>query len=130
MLFKNSFGHGDVFLLTAPVEGSLASVPGAFDEPTARPHWRLYREIFASALSGRALRKFNPWFGVTEHRVDDGGLIAVVINHATQEAADTIAVAPGYSLSALIGRADFVSDNHYNLRIPGNGYAVLQLRPS
>lgn len=74
-----AFGKGRVFLLSVPLETTLAETQGAF-LPNAAPYWKLYAAAAGEPLSRRHIRRDAPALSITEHPAEDGSLVAVFVN--------------------------------------------------
>jgi hypothetical protein len=90
-------GRGRVYFLGFPLEAEMSIRPGIFQDGPAM--WRLYQQVAADALAGRALRKSSPQVGITEHPVSDRERIAVLINYTRETIHEEIALAPGWILA-------------------------------
>ena len=81
---RATYGTGQIYFLGVPIESDLANRPGAFHHPDAAPWWRIYREIGAPFVAGRALQQTDPFVNVTEHPVDEGHRIVIAINYSPE----------------------------------------------
>ncbi|MFA4944115.1 MAG: glycoside hydrolase family 2 TIM barrel-domain containing protein [Lentisphaeria bacterium] len=128
---KADYGRGTAYLLAWPLEMQLTRTPGVFDDPAARPYWRIYRELAAAIPSARALRVAAPTVAATEHELDGHRRIAVLINHAPAETAVSAVPAAGWELGAVLYGAARPSrreaSGECEFRIPGNDALVLEL---
>jgi hypothetical protein len=81
ILTRAAYGRGRAYFLGVPIELDLANRPGGFHAPDAAPWWRIYREIGEPFLAGRAVRRADPFVGLTEHPLDEARRIVVAINY-------------------------------------------------
>lgn len=93
-----SYGQGQVYLLTVPVERCLTETPGAFHDPQAQPFWQIYRQVAAGVMGGRVVRKEHPMLGVTEHPLNESERIVVAINYSPEPLTETFSLADGWAL--------------------------------
>jgi len=93
-------GKGKVFFLSVPIEQHLSTTPSAFSAADAQPFWQIYRHIALPHLSQRILSKDNPLVGVTEHPLDDGKRLIVLINYSPSPQAVHLTFAPGWQITA------------------------------
>ena len=128
LLCKNRLGEGEVFLLTIPLEAAVATIPQAFEGDDSQPLWLIYGAIAGKVLGKRIVRKSNPWIGITEHILDERNSVAILINYSPRQATDVISLPEGFQASGCDGSATPVSDQHYGINLPPNGFAVWQIR--
>jgi hypothetical protein len=94
------------------MELTLTQTPGAFHSETASPCWRFYKHMAAPFLKRRALRKFHPMAGLTEHPLDASNRIAIIINHSPNPIQDSLTLAPGWRLKRVLhGKAEMNQQN-------------------
>jgi hypothetical protein len=106
------YGKGRVYFLATPMELTLTQTPGAFHSETASPCWRFYKHMAAPFLKRRALRKFHPMAGLTEHPLDASNRIAIIINHSPNPIQDSLTLAPGWRLKRVLhGKAEMNQQN-------------------
>jgi 16S rRNA G527 N7-methylase RsmG len=67
------------------MEMLLTRTPGSFHAPEALPCWRLYQHVSADAVAGRAVAKKHPMLGLTEHHLDEGRRVVVVVNYSPHD---------------------------------------------
>lgn len=126
----SAYGKGKVFVLAFPLEQLLVRTPGVFADPEAPPYWTLYRMLGTDNPAGRVLQKDLPQVGVTEHVLETGAHLAVLINYAPDAATVTLSLTPGWHPAAvLLGNkprhADEAQD--WTLALAANSAAVLRL---
>jgi beta-galactosidase len=78
----HTWGKGEIYFLSVPIEQHLSNTPGAFIDLAAQPFWRIYQAISHSHLSHRIASKDNPLVGITEHPLDESKRIIVLINYS------------------------------------------------
>ena len=121
---RNTVGRGTVFLLNGALEDTMSRTPNAFVHPATSDAWRLYALVAERHCAGRAIRKDNPFLGVTEHPVSDNERLIVAINYASRPCASAWHVAREWRLeNVLAGPAP----EGGMLRLDGNSAAVLRL---
>ncbi|MEI6502946.1 MAG: cellulase family glycosylhydrolase, partial [Armatimonadota bacterium] len=84
------YGRGHVYFLSVPLEMIATNTPGIFHHADAPPLWRVYREFSKDATKGRIARKQHPLLGVTEHPLEDGRMVVVVVNHSPEPVRDAL----------------------------------------
>lgn len=128
VLFCHRLGQGKVYLLGVPLEACLAREPQVFASETPQPHHNIYRRFASELIERRAVRKSNPWIGITEHRMDDGRIIAVLINYSPIPQEDLISTrddcCPVDQEIELSPRGENLS----HISLPPHGHAILELR--
>ena len=94
---RHSWGQGQIFFLSVPIEQYLSTTPGGFVGPQAQPFWQIYRCLLAqAAVPPRVLRKDNPLLGVTEHPLDANRRVIVLVNYSPQAQSAVLDLAPGW----------------------------------
>lgn len=77
---RRALDKGTVYALFAPIEKTMATVPGAVDSEDALPCWRFYRAM--NLRNPRRVAEIDlPTVGLTEHVADDGARILVAVNY-------------------------------------------------
>jgi hypothetical protein len=115
-----AYGKGEIYLLTAPIERSLAETPGAFHAPDAQPFWKIYQEFARKQLAGRAVCKSHPLLGLTEHPLNERERVVVAINYSPREMLTTVELTPGWQTGPVwYGSLDGV-----NLSITANDAVI------
>ncbi len=103
---RNSYGRGEVYFMAAPVELHMAENSGVFTGAQAQAAWRLYEHVGRDALAGHVARKDHPLVGLTEHTMDDGGRVLVLINYSPNAITTQLTLQDGWSIaSTLYGEA-------------------------
>ena len=129
IFFSHRLGRGKVYLLGAPLEASLAKESQIFTTERSQTHHLIYRILGSELLERRAVRKNNPWIGVTEHRMEDGRVIVVLVNYSP-EPQDDIIVTQGDCLPVEQGTSLTPQGEHLtSISLPPNGHALLELKP-
>jgi len=123
---KFQYGKGIVYLLTAPLESSLAGKAGCF-KLGATPFWKIYDEIGKSSRKNHILSKKNPLLGITEHHIDDNKIIAILINYSPENISENIELGKGWKLQKVhYGKAQW-SNHNLKVEINENDAVVLEL---
>ena len=81
---RNSWGSGQVFFLSVPIERYLSRTPGGFTTKNALPFWKIYSYFASVEIEHRAVRKANILVGVTEHILDEKHRVVVLVNYSPQ----------------------------------------------
>lgn len=122
-------GRGTVYLLAVPLEMHAARLPGPYHEPEAQPFWQIYRMVF-EGQTRRAVRRRNPFVGVTEHPAADGSRPLVLINYSPDPQTVELELSPGWvAAETLHGPAPASDGTILNLQLPPNEATILRLRP-
>jgi hypothetical protein len=100
--WTHRLGAGEVQVLTAPIEQELTFTPRAFDGDDALPYWRIYATAARSATAGRLLAFDDPALAVTEHPMEDGSVLALIINHTTAPRSSQARLQHGATLSGVL----------------------------
>lgn len=129
VFFCHRFGKGKVFLLGVPLEASLAGENQVFVDEERPLHHHLYRQFAEDLLAARVVRKNNPWIGVTEHELEDGRVIIVLINYSTEPQEDIVAIAEPYRRVEADLPPESRRGRLQGVSLPANGHAILELRP-
>ena len=119
-----SYGAGQVYLLTAPIERALTETPGSFHDPSAQPFWQIYQTLAAPLLETHAVRKANPLLGLSEHPTTEIERVVVAINYSPDPVHEKLTVAPGWQ-TASVWRGELKADR---LSLPPNDAAVFLIR--
>ena len=122
-------GRGRIYFLTVPLELELARTPGAFAGPQAQDCWRIYRHFAEPCLRRRVVRVESPVVGVTEHPLDRGSRVAVLINHGPQPVSVEVTLARGWAVTrALHGALPRRDGERLVTRLARNDAAVWMLK--
>jgi hypothetical protein len=97
-LSRFRLGLGDAWFLSVPLERAASETPGFFHGPAAEPWWKVYGAVAAKAVVGRALSRDEPRLGITEHPLDGGRRVAVLLNYGPDPLRATVAVEAGWRL--------------------------------
>jgi hypothetical protein len=124
-----SYGQGQIYFLTAPIEMELTRTPGAFHGPEAQPFWKIYRHIARPSMKERAVRKeADPQVGITEHALEDGRRVVILINYSPEERQTRLALNEEWKLEEIwYGEQPASGQPGLILSIPGNEAAVFTL---
>ena len=116
VFFKHSYGKGNVYFMTLPVERHLKEKKGAFYNDSELDYSIIYREIAKTAQIKRIC--------FTEHKIDENSLYAVAINYNNKAEEANFTIEKGYSISVIYG--NFVKG--FKVTIPANDAVILKLK--
>jgi len=120
---RATFGEGCIYLLTFPVELQLTLTPGGFHGEGAEPFWKFYAAMAGDVLQERVLRIDEPQVGVTEHALEDGRRVAVLINYGADERSAVVEIIPGWEVEEVL-HGMFLEGT---VELPANDAVVLML---
>lgn len=124
-----SYGKGEVYFLSVPMEMMLTRTAGAFHHADSAPFWQIYRYVAQKLIANRIVKKHHALLGVTEHCVG-GQCVVIAINYSPDALQDTLKLADGWTLETVLhGDAEDHGD-WLEAHVPGNDGAVLLLRRS
>lgn len=95
---RHTYGRGEVYLLTLPLERYLAGRPGAFHRPSEAPWFELYKTFAGRMLAQRAVKSSHRLVTLTEHPDGDKRLWVVAVNNHTEALPTPLSIAPGWAL--------------------------------
>jgi hypothetical protein len=125
-----AYGQGQVYFFSLPLECELTSTPAAFHASQAQPFWKIYRHMAAPLIQVRRLQKDHPFLGITEHELEDGQALAVLINYSPQQLAARCELLRGWRVTAAwYGQLPEAEDAALLVEIPPNDALVLVLAP-
>ncbi|MFC4775253.1 cellulase family glycosylhydrolase [Paenibacillus sp. GCM10023252] len=82
---KASYGKGNVYFLSVPIEQAFAQARETVYRPEERPYWQVYAQLqHEMKKSGKIVKLDNPFVGVTEHLIDDSQRVAVLVNYSPE----------------------------------------------
>jgi len=105
----------------------ITRTPGVLHHADAPAYWRVYRYVAQDAMARRVVRKQHPLLGVTEHPLDDGRLIVVVVNYSPDTIQDSLKPAEGWSVAQVLHGDATPQPSWVDVVVPGNDGAVLLL---
>lgn len=127
-LLRNKIGRGQVFLMSAPLETALAGMAQVFSGGESPPFWKIYALVGDRVLQRRLVRKCSPWLGTTEHWLDDGAAIVVIVNYSPDRVTDTVRFAESFSCTDFYrGGPIKVTPQGAEIELAGNDFAVVQM---
>lgn len=101
VLTKASYGKGTVYFLSVPVELAMVQGKETSYRTENHPYWKLYEAISADVRSSsRVVRTDAPNWGITEHPIDEGTRVAVIINYSPLTAMNKLVLAEGWKVEA------------------------------
>ena len=120
------YGLGKIYFFSLPVECELTKTPGVFHELQAQPFWKIYQRIAESVLPERVLRTLGPALGVTEHILESGNCLVVIINYNPQPVVTDCVLKTGWKLAETwYGAAPQEAALGLNVSLPSNDALVL-----
>jgi len=122
---RAAYGRGAAYFLSVPIETYLANLPGGFHRPAAAPFWQIYRMIVEPFMSLRAVRKIDPFVGLTEHPLDDSQRIVIAINYSPESRDAALQIAKPWAVDEAWYAAAPANDQQgWRLRLAPNDAAV------
>lgn len=123
------YGQGKMYFFALPLESELVNTPGVFHELNAQPFWKIYRHVAQPLLAGRVLIADEPSLGITEHLLEPGRLLAVLVNYNPRPVKTVASLAQGWSLAETwYGTAPQVDSSGLQVSISSNDAVVLVFR--
>ena len=122
---RHSYGQGQAYFLSMPLETALMNSPGSFHSSTAAPFWKIYAAVASPQVHQRVLQKDNPFLGITEHPLGPDSCLAVLINYSPTALDSSLLCRPGWKWSAaLLGSNPEPVQNVLQCHLPSNEAAV------
>lgn len=106
---KTSYGKGTVYFVGFPLEMTLTETPGAFQSEELGDCWRIYRMIAEPFMGERVVSCAAPYVGVTEHAMDEGTRVIVIINYSPDSAEVPISFREGWAFDCML-RGDDIKE--------------------
>ena len=103
MFFKNKYGQGSIYFLTAPVEKYLAAQRGAFYLDGQPDYAMVYREIAQAAGVKRLAESSDPLVRLTEHKIADGEYYVFAINYSNNDRCTNIVFDRDVDVTTVFG---------------------------
>jgi hypothetical protein len=122
---RNSYGSGEVYFLSLPIESVLANMPGCFHQPGKPPFWLIYRLIAGKCLSDRVVIKNHPMLGVTEHKKNESERTVVIINYSPERVKSAIQLNPEWHLAETRYGNTRERSEGLEVDLPGNDAVVM-----
>lgn len=116
---RRRLGKGWVYLLSAPLEKMIAETPGIVYPEDAAPYYEIYRMLGCHVSTGKAALCDNPFVGLTLHPLENGRIIAILMNYSGREQPASLTLKDGWQARVLFG--------DLSRPIPPNDALVLQL---
>ncbi len=128
--WKNRYGNGQIIVFAAPIETALTKTPGTFDADSP-PYWKVYHEIASSQPCHRRLAIESPNLAVTEHPIDSGQSMAVVINHTATAQTARAVLNEGFAIGRIVrGNIENVGDANPLISIAPHDAVVFTIEKS
>ncbi len=129
IFFEAKHGKGTVFLLSFPLETTMAETPLAFLDKDSAEAWKIYGHIAKDILAMRAIVKENPQLFVTEHRLSSTEMACLAINNGPQRIISTLSLRKGWRFKTCYSENGSAKSGvkGVNLSLAGNSGAVLLL---
>jgi hypothetical protein len=121
-----SYGQGFVFFLAAPLERAVTETIGACDLPD-QGFWRMYAPVAQTVLGSRAVTKYHPHIGVTEHPLSERQRVVVLINYMPQAVVSTARLTAPWQVSTILYGDGTPDDRTMQIRIAANDALVFLL---
>ena len=120
------YGQGRIYFLSLPLECELSRTPGVFHDPKAQPFWKIYHQVAGSLLSERILSVDAPSVGITEHVLEPGKSLVVLINYNPQPVRLEGKLSPGWELvDTWSGAVPHMISVGLRITLPANDGLVL-----
>ncbi len=127
---RNALGKGSATLLAFPIEAQVTATVGSLDAG-ASAWWKWYRRLIDPRAAGRVVAKDDaPWLALTEHEVSRGQRLLVAINHAREDSAATLRLAPGWQVAQTLLGEPVASGESLRLRLPAQDATAVLLTGS
>jgi hypothetical protein len=124
-----SYGKGQVYFMTFPMEMNLIQTPGTFNNYVEEPYWKVYEMISEKVRKSRIVTKNNPNIGVTEHTIDDKNMLAILINYSPDAVIESIKLDDGWTVEKILYGVDVaLNQEEYMTHIKANDAVILQLK--
>ena len=124
---RRALDKGAVYALFAPIEKTMATVPGAVDSEDALPYWRFYRAMNLRNPD-RAAEIDLPTVGLTEHIADDGARILVAVNYEPFPQTARLTLKDGWRAEICASPDNTVSLAGHALTLGRNSGAVISVK--
>jgi len=125
---SRAYGRGRVHFFALPLELAMSTRPGISHRPEAHPLWKVYARMSEELRSAsRVLGHSGPLVACTEHVVDGGRRVAVLINHKPSPVEIAPRLRGGWRIAACHYGAMAGTTGFGTLRIGGNDALVLEL---
>jgi len=122
------YGKGSIYFLSVPIEKQLTLRAGSFHDAGTQDCWRIYQHMAQPLLDARAVRKDNPWIGITEHTLGDRRRMLVLINYSPQSQTTRLLLSGTWQCdSTLYGTAPGTDSGQLVCDIAANNALVLTL---
>ena len=126
---RADYGRGAIYFLSAPMEREQTVTPGSFHAPDAEPWWQVYQHIARDAIAKRFASKHHPQVGLTEHTLDDGRRVLVLINYSPEPISTRLTVANGWQVDGVWhGAAPEQGPDGLVCALPANDACVVVVR--
>ena len=103
LMFKNKYGKGSIFVLTAPLEKYLADKKCAFSSESELQYDLIYRKIAECAGITRLADTDSPFVRATEHKINENSAYVFLINYSNKRISTKIKIENGYIIEAIAG---------------------------
>ncbi|SHN34980.1 glycoside hydrolase 5 family protein [Gracilibacillus kekensis] len=116
---KNSYGKGEVYFLSYPIELNVAQEEELAYHPDDYPYWKIYREVFSSMSFHRLVKTEYKHIGITEHELSEEECVIVIIHYASVKKTIPISLKKGWKVKEVYyGEIDSnkFKDVHVNLQ--------------
>lgn len=102
---RHKLGKGAVYFLNMPLERTLAVKYDAYHDTD---YYKIYRTFAKDVIASKIVSADSPDIGVTQHKINDNKYIIAALNYSEKEYKCVFNVAEGWSISPILGNADFI----------------------
>ena len=120
---RATYGKGNIYVLTFPMETQLTLTPGAFHTNDAQPYHRIYEQFARPLIVGEAMRVDHPMLGLTLHAQNEHETLAIVVNYSPNPVDGQYSLADPWK----IDQAWYGNLPGKHLHVPANDAIVLHL---
>ncbi|AEI40351.1 glycoside hydrolase 5 family protein [Paenibacillus mucilaginosus] len=126
---KASYGKGTVYFFSLPVELEMTRRAETAYRPDEIPYWSVYELISREQRSKRATAALDPFVGVTEHKMGEHTIVAVLINYSPDARTTELTVREDWTLEKAYYGAfpESAGSGTYKVALPPNEAIVLEL---
>jgi hypothetical protein len=122
------YGLGRIFFLGVPLETALANQPGAFLDPLQNPYWKIYQALGAQIHTGRIARVVEANLGLTEHPLNEGQRILVLIQYDPVDIQASLNLQPGWEVEATWQGQAKPTGQSVQVALEGNSACVILVK--
>jgi hypothetical protein len=126
---KAAYGKGTVYFFSLPLELEMTRRAETAYRPDEVPYWKVYEIISRELRSQRVIAVHNPYIGVTEHKIDDNTMLAVLINYSPDARSAEVRIQAGWELKETLYGGCPESAGHQSCiaALPPNEAVIIRL---